>query len=305
MQARRLRYLPAQVGLYTGAAHPAKRACPFPANVVQSSCEGAKPLPQRRNAAMLLTIDVGNTNVVFGVFQGDKLQASWRAETDVYRMPDEYAMFLKNLLDLRGLSFGDLTGCIIASVVPPLTGIMQEIAHDYLGQAALIVGTGINSGVRIRTDNPAEVGADRIVNALAAHRLYGGPCVVIDFGTATTFDAVSREGDYLGGAIAPGVATAAEALFLRAAKLPRIELVAPPRVIGTNTTHSMQSGVMFGYVGLVEGLVARFRKEMGPDMKVIATGGLAPVIARETKIIEIVNSDLTLQGLHMIYELNQ
>jgi type III pantothenate kinase len=254
---------------------------------------------------MLLMIDVGNTNIVFGVFDGDKLAASWRAETDVHRMPDEYAVFLKNLLDMRGLSFADLDGCIIASVVPPLTGIMQELSQNYLGRAALVVGMGIKTGVRIRTDNPSEVGADRVVNALAAHRLYGGPCVVIDFGTATTFDAVSREGDYLGGAIAPGIGTAAEALFLRAAKLPRIELVAPPRVIGANTTHSMQSGVMFGYVGLVEGLVARFRKELGPDMKVIATGGLAPVIARETKVIEIVNSDLTLQGLHMIYELNR
>ena len=145
---------------------------------------------------MLLAIDVGNTNIVFGVFQGDKLEASWRAETDVHRMPDEYAMFLNSLLDLRGLSFSKLTGCIIASVVPPLTGIMQELAQNYLGQTALVVGAGINTGVRVRTDNPAEVGADRIVNALAAHRLYGGPCVVIDFGTATTFDAVSRDGDY-------------------------------------------------------------------------------------------------------------
>ncbi len=254
---------------------------------------------------MLLAIDVGNTNIVFGVFKGDKLEASWRAETDVHRMPDEYAMFLKNVLEAHNLRFADLTGCIIASVVPPLTGIMQEIAERYLSRTALVVGAGIKTGVRIRTDNPAEVGADRVVNALATQRIYGGPAVVIDFGTATTFDAVSRDGDYLGGAIAPGIATAAEALFLRAAKLPRIELVAPPRVIGTNTPHSMQSGVMFGYVGLVEGMVARFRRELGPEMKVIATGGLAPVIARETSVIEIVNSDLTLHGLRMIYEINQ
>jgi type III pantothenate kinase len=254
---------------------------------------------------MLLAIDVGNTNIVFGVFRGEKLEASWRAETDVHRMSDEYAMLLKNLLDTYNLRFADLTGCIIASVVPPLIGTMQELAQRYLDRTALVVGAGINSGVRIRTDNPAEVGADRIVNALAAHRYYGGPCVVIDFGTATTFDAVSAEGDYLGGAIAPGIGTSAEALFLRAAKLPRIELAAPPRVIGTNTSHSMQSGVMFGYVGLVEGLVARFRKEMGPAMKVIATGGLAPVIARMTSIFDQVDSDLTMQGLRMIFELNQ
>lgn len=254
---------------------------------------------------MLLAIDVGNTNIVFGVFQGEKLAASWRAETDIHRMPDEYAMLLKNLLETHGLHFSDLTGCIIASVVPPLSGTMQELAQRYLGQTPLIVGAGINAGVRIRTDNPTEVGADRIVNALAAHRYYGGPCVVIDFGTATTFDAVSVEGDYLGGAIAPGIGASAEALFLRAAKLPRIELSAPPRVIGTNTTHSMQSGVMFGYVGLVEGMVVRFRKEMGPQMKVIATGGLAPVIARLTGIFDVVDSDLTLQGLRMIFDLNQ
>jgi len=253
---------------------------------------------------MLLAIDVGNTNIVFGVFRGEKVEASWRAATDVHRMPDEYAILLRSLLDTRGWRFASLSGCIIASVVPPLTGVMQELSQRYLGQAAFVVGSGIETGVRVRTDNPAEVGADRIVNALAAHKLYGGPSVVIDFGTATTFDAVSREGDYLGGAIAPGIGTAAEALFLRAAKLPRIELIAPPRVIGTNTTHAMQSGVMFGYVGLVEGLVARFRKELGPHMKVIATGGLAAVIARETKVIEMVDTDLTLQGLRMIYELN-
>lgn len=254
---------------------------------------------------MLLTIDVGNTNIVFGVFREDTIVASWRAETAVHRMPDEYAMLLKNLLELRGLRFSDLSGCILASVVPPVTATMDEIVRNYLGRAPLVVNANVKTGVRIRTDNPAEVGADRVVNAHAAHRLYGGPCVVIDFGTATTFDAVGREGDYLGGAIAPGIGTAAEALFLRAAKLPRIELAAPPRVIGTNTTHSMQSGVMFGYVGLVEGLVARFRKELGADAKVIATGGLAPVIARETTVIEFVDPDLTLQGLRMIYELNR
>jgi len=253
---------------------------------------------------MLLAIDVGNTNIVFGVLRGERLEASWRAETDVHRMADEYAMLLKSLLETCKLAFSDLTGCIIASVVPPLTATMRELVERYLGKPALVVGAGIKTGVRIRTDNPSEVGADRIVNALAAHRLYGGPCVVIDFGTATTFDAVSREGDYLGGAIAPGIGTAAEALFLRAAKLPRIELSAPPRAIGTNTTHSMQSGVMYGYAGLVEGLVARFRKEMGPEMKVIATGGLAPVIARLTPVFEVVNADLTLQGLRMMYELN-
>lgn len=254
---------------------------------------------------MLLAIDVGNTNIVFGVFAGEKHEASWRAATDVHRMADEYAVLLKNLLETQRLTFADITGCIVASVVPPLTTTMQELSTRYLRQQALVVGPSIKTGVRIRTDSPAEVGADRVVNAMAAHRLYGGPCVVIDFGTATTFDAVSAAGEYLGGAIAPGITASAEALFLRAAKLPRIELSAPPRAIGTNTTHSMQSGVMFGYVGLVEGLVSRFAKELGPDMKVIATGGLAPIIARLTSVFQIVDTELTLVGLRMIYELNR
>jgi len=254
---------------------------------------------------MLLTINVGNTNVVFGVFRGDELQASWRAETDVHRMPDEYAMFLKSALETCGLHFADLTGCIIASVVPPLTPAMQELSRRYVGRDALVVGGGITTGVGVRIDNPAEVGADRVVNALAAHRLFGGPCIVIDLGTGTTFDAVSRQGEYLGGAIAPGLAIAAEAMFLRTAKLPRIELAPPPNVIGKNTTHAMQSGVVLGYVGLVEGLVARFRAEMGPEMKVIATGGLAPILAQLTNVFDAVDQDLTLKGLRMMYDLNQ
>lgn len=254
---------------------------------------------------MLLAVNVGNTNVVFGIFRGDTLEASWRAETDVHRMPDEYAMFLKNVLDTRGLRFSDVTGCIIASVVPPLTGTIQEIAQRYLDKPAIVVDSAINVGVRILIDNPAEAGADRVVNALAAHRLYGGPCVVVDIGTATTFDAVSPEGDYLGGAIAPGIGMAAEALYLRTARLPRIALVPPPHVIGKNTVHAMQSGVMLGYASLVEGMVARFRNELGPAMKVIGTGGMAPLIARLTDVFEVINVDLTLQGLQMIYELNR
>jgi type III pantothenate kinase len=254
---------------------------------------------------MLLTINVGNTNVVFGVFRGDDLLASWRSETDVHRMPDEYAMFLKSALETQRRRFSDLTGCIIASVVPPLTPAMQELCLRYLKREALVVGPAIQTGVHVRIENPSEVGADRVVNALAAHRLYGGPCIVIDLGTGTTFDAVSGEGDYLGGAIAPGLVIAAEAMFLRTSKLPRIELEPPPNVIGTNTVHAMQSGVVLGYVGLVEGLVARFRTEMGPEMKVIATGGLAPILARLTSVFDAIDQDLTLKGLRMIYDLNQ
>lgn len=254
---------------------------------------------------MLLAVKVGNTNVVFGIFRGSNLEASCRAQTDVHRMPDEYAMFLKNALETHDLRFADISGCIIASVVPPLTGAMEEIAQRYLGRTALVVDSGTKVGVRILIDNPAEAGADRIVNALAAHHLYGGPCVVIDIGTATTFDAVSAEGDYLGGAIAPGIGMAAEALYLRTARLPRIALVAPPHAIGKNTIHAMQSGVMLGYASLVEGMVERFRSELGADMKVIATGGLSPLIARLTNVFQVVNVDLTLQGLRMVYELNQ
>jgi type III pantothenate kinase len=254
---------------------------------------------------MLLALNAGNTNVHFGVFRGDTLEASWRCETDIHRMADEYAMFLKNLLETRRWGFDDLSGCIISSVVPPLTPTLQDMVQRYVRRPALVVGPAIKTGVVVRTDYPAEVGADRIVNALAAQRLFGGPCVVVDLGTATTFDAVSRQGDYLGGAIAPGIIMAAEALFLRTAKLPRIELAAPPGVIGTNTTHSMQSGVMFGYTGLVEGLVGRFRAELGDDMKVIGTGGLSPVLARLTEVFDVVDVDLTLKGLRMMYELNQ
>jgi len=198
-----------------------------------------------------------------------------------------------------------VSGIAMASVVPPLTRTFEALCRDYFGQEPLVVDVGVKTGVRIRYDNPREVGADRVVNAAAAYRLYGGPACVVDFGTATTFDAISREGDYLGGAIAPGIVISAEALFRYAAKLPRVDLVRPPRVIGTNTVHSMQSGLIFGYVGLVEGMVARFRRELGEDMRVIATGGLAETIARETKVIQVVNPWLTLEGLRMIYEMNQ
>jgi type III pantothenate kinase len=193
----------------------------------------------------------------------------------------------------------------VASVVPPLTGIFEKLSRRYFGRSALVVGDSIDAGVRIRYDNPAEVGADRVVNAVAACHRYGSPACVVDFGTATTFDALSAEGDYLGGAIAPGIGIAAEALFQRTAKLPRIDLVRPPAVIGKNTVQSMQSGLLFGYVGLVEGIVDRFRAELGPDMQVIATGGLAPLIAAETEIIDAVDPWLTLEGLRLIWGMNQ
>jgi type III pantothenate kinase len=253
---------------------------------------------------MLLTIDIGNTNLTLGLYPGETLGPHWRLATVHDRMPDEYGLQLLGLLAHTGLSPQDLSGICLASVVPPLTGRVREACQAYLGLDPLVVDAGVRTGVRIRYEDPRAVGADRIVDAVAVHRLYGGPACVVDFGTAITFDAISREGDYLGGAIAPGINIASEALFLRTAKLPRVDLQRPPAAIGRNTVHAMQSGLLFGYVALVEGMVARFRKELGPEMKVIGTGGLADVIAKETKAIEIIAPWLTLDGLRMIWEMN-
>ncbi len=254
---------------------------------------------------MLLAIDIGNTNITLGLFQGDQLGPCWRIRTIHEKMPDEYGVLLEQLFNHRGHQPQQVSAVAVASVVPPLTQVFAEVCREYLGMSPLVVDAGVRTGVRIRVDNPREVGADRVVDAAAVRALYGGPACVVDFGTATTFDAVSTEGDYLGGAIAPGIGIAAQALFERTAKLPRVELARPPAVIGRNTSHSMQSGLIYGYVGLVEGMVARFRKELGPTMKVIATGGLAPVIAAETDVIDIVDPWLTLLGLRLIWELNQ
>ncbi len=254
---------------------------------------------------MLLTIDIGNTNITIGLYNGEMLGPRWRLATVHERMPDEYGLQLLGLLSHAGFAASDLTGICLASVVPPLTGKIVEACRQYLGQAPLVVDTGVKTGVRIRYEDPRAVGADRIVDAAAVQCLYGGPACVVDFGTATTFDAISAEGDYLGGAITPGISIAAEALFLHTAKLPRVDLQRPPAVIGRNTTHAMQSGLLFGYVGLVEGMVGRFRKELGPKMKVIATGGLAEVVAHETDVLEIIAPWLTLDGLRIIWELNQ
>jgi len=214
-------------------------------------------------------------------------------------------MLLDQLFRHRGYRPEQVTGVVLASVVPPLTPVFQQACQDYLGRSPLVVDAGVRTGVRVRYDNPREVGADRVVDAAAVRSLYGTPACVVDFGTATTFDAISAEGDYLGGAIAPGIGIAAQALFERTAKLPRVELTRPPSVIGRNTPHSMQSGLLFGYVGLVEGMVARFRSELGPAMKVVATGGLASLIAAETDVIDVVDPWLTLVGLRLIWDLNQ
>lgn len=254
---------------------------------------------------MLLTIDIGNTNISFGIYEGADLGPRWRVSTDHDRMPDEYGLQIIGLLHHQHMSPEDLTGACMASVVPPLTGTLTQACQEYLQLTPLVVDAGVKTGVRIQYETPRAVGADRIVDAAAVHELYGGPACVVDFGTGTTFDAISREGDYLGGAIAPGIGIAANALFKKAAKLPRVDLVRPPSVIGKNTPHAMQSGLLYGYVGLVEGMVARFRRELGPGMKVIATGGLTDIIAQETQVIEFVAPWLTLEGLRIIWDMNQ
>jgi len=254
---------------------------------------------------MLLTVDIGNTNITIGVFDDNKLKATWRVATGVHRMPDEYASLLLSLFDRQGIAASQITDAILCSVVPPLVGVFEEVCRRYMKVSPLVVEAGVKTGVQICMDNPREVGADRIVNAVAAHQLYGGPVIVIDLGTATTFDVVSKEGDYLGGAIAPGIAIATEALFTKTAVLPRVELTHPKRAIGRSTVAAMQSGVVFGYAGLIEGIVSRIQQELGDKAKVVATGGYAELLARETPVIEVVNADLTLVGLRLIYEMNK
>ena len=253
---------------------------------------------------MFLAIDIGNTNITFGLYEGEELGPCWRIRTIHEKMPDEYGVLLDQLFSHRGCRANQVTGGAIASVVPPLTPVFQQVCRDYVGLSPLVIDAGVKTGVRIRYDNPRAVGADRVADAAAVRQLYGVPACVVDFGTATTFDAVSAEGDYLGGAIAPGIGIAAQALFERTAKLPRVELTRPPFAIGRNTPHSIQSGLLFGYVGLVEGMVGRFKSELGPGTRVIATGGLGEIIARETDVIDIVDPWLTLHGLRIIYQLN-
>jgi len=254
---------------------------------------------------MLLAVDIGNTNITFGVFEGEQLRATWRTATGVNQMADEYAVLLINLLHHRGIDTSDIKEIVLCSVVPPLTTTFVDLSQRYFHTTPLVVGAGVKTGVRIQMDNPREVGADRIADAAAAHHLYGGPVIIIDLGTATVFGIVSKEGDYIGGIIATGIATAADALFTRTAQLPRVELVRPKRVIGTNTVTAIQSGIVYGYASLVEGMLARIEKELGEKAKVVATGGYAELIAKETAIIDMVNPDLTLIGLRLIYLMNK
>ena len=253
---------------------------------------------------MLLAIDVGNTNIVLGGYDGAHLVSSWRINTDADRMPDEYAVLIDGLLRYVNRSLKDVSAVVLCSVVPALTATFEEMTRQFCCREPIVVGPGTRTGVKILYENPREVGADRIANAVAAFHLYGGPAIVIDFGTATTFDALSGDGEYLGGAIAPGLIISADALFQRAARLYRVELKRPKAAIGRNTGASVQAGLIYGYVGLIEGLISRFRQEMGPA-RVIATGGLSNVIAKETSAIEIINPLLTLEGLRLIYEMSQ
>jgi type III pantothenate kinase len=254
---------------------------------------------------MLLAVDIGNTNVTLGIFDGEKLRATWRMATDVNQMGDEYAALLLPLLNYQGMKASDIKEAAMCSVVPPLVGTFEELLQRYFNVSPLVVRAGVKTGVRIVFDNPREVGTDRIVNAAAAHHLYKGAVIVVDMGTGTTFDIVSKEGEFCGGVIAPGIGIAAQALYTRTAALPRVELVHPQKAIGSNTISAMQSGIVFGYIGLVEGLLARIQKELGEKALVVATGGYAELIARGTKVIDEVNPDITLVGLRLIYQMNK
>jgi type III pantothenate kinase len=255
---------------------------------------------------MLLALDIGNTNVTIGAFDGDRLVASWRLATDAHRQADEYALQLNSLLPLKGVALGAVDEVVLCSVVPPLTAVFEELARSLFGADPLVVGAGTRTGVRILYDNPRDVGADRIADAVAAYTLYGGPVIVVDMGTATVFDAISGDGSYLGGAIAPGLNIAAESLFLSTSQLRRVEMTAPPTAIGKNTAHAIQSGLVFGYVGLIEEMVQRFKQEMNaPDARVIGTGGLATLLAGQTTVLNVIDEELTLSGLRLIHAMNR
>ena len=255
---------------------------------------------------MLLVIDVGNTTITIGLFEGDQLRATWRIATDHQRLADEYAVILLGLLNVRGIKAEEIDDAALVSVVPDLVPVFETLFQEHLRVSPLVVGTGTRTGVRILYDSPRDVGADRIADVVAAVKQYGPPpLIIVDLGTALVFDAVSKDGDYLGGALAPGIHIAAEALTNRAAKLYPVELTRPPSAIGKNTVSALQSGLLFGYVGLIEGMVARFKEELGGAATVIGTGGWAEMIARETNVFDEVDPDLTLHGVRLIYEANK
>lgn len=255
---------------------------------------------------MILVYDVGNTNIVLGIYKGEKLLDFWRIATDTQKTADEYGILIKQLFIHQNYKPEDIEAVIISSVVPPIMYTLEHMTRKYFKKEPLVVGPGIKTGMNIKYDNPKEVGADRIVNAVAGYEMYGGPLIIVDFGTATTYCAISKHGEYLGGAISPGVRISMDALYQKTAKLPRVELVKPESVICKNTINSIQSGVIFGYIGQVDYIVKRMKKELGSeDAKVIATGGLSKLIASESETIDVVNGLLTLEGLRIIYERNK
>ena len=253
---------------------------------------------------MLLAVDIGNTTIALGVFEGKRLVNEWRARSEREKTADEYGILLLDLLRLAGLEPAAIDGVIISSVVPPLTPVFQELGQRLFGRQALVVGPGLKTGMPILYENPGEVGADRVVASLAAFEKHGGPCIIVDFGTATTFDSVTAKGEYLGGAIAPGIQISAEALYLRTAKLPRIEVVKPRRAIGKTTVASMQSGIYFGYVGLVNHLIAEIGKELGGQPVIVVTGGFGAQLGPEIRGVYHLEPHLVLDGLRIIHDRN-
>jgi type III pantothenate kinase len=253
---------------------------------------------------LIFVFDVGNTNIVLGVYDGDELKHHWRIETDRYKTEDEYGMIIKSLFEHENLSFSQINGIIISSVVPPIMFALERMCLKYFQIKPLVVGPGIKTGLNIKYENPREVGADRIVNAVAAIHEYGSPLIIADFGTATTYCYINEKKQYMGGAIAPGINISTEALYSRAAKLPRIEITRPDNIIGKNTVAAMQAGILYGYVGQVEGIVKRMKAQSKQDPTVIATGGMASLIASESDVIDIVDPFLTLKGLQLIYKRN-
>ncbi|AOH52822.1 type III pantothenate kinase [Peribacillus muralis] len=254
---------------------------------------------------MIFVLDVGNTNIVLGVYDEDILKYHWRIETSRHKTEDEYGMVIKSLLQHEGLSFDQFDGIIISSVVPPIMFALERMCKKYFGIKPLIVGPGIKTGLNIKYENPREVGADRIVNAVAGIQEYGSPLIIVDFGTATTYCYINEDKQYMGGAIAPGINISTEALYSKAAKLPRIEISRPDGIIGKNTVSAMQAGILYGYVGQVEGIVNRIKEQSNLEPTVIATGGLATLIANESTVIDIVEPFLTLKGLQLIYKRNR